>query len=213
MRLVAIIALLLVPVAASAAPPIRAVAFDRLPAMLRAGETVELSWRAPQGARELEILLYLSPGSRTAFRVTAECDPSTGRARWRVPELPAEQAHLVLRWGDAHGEFRGPESPPFRIVTERRAGGDGAGAAAGALVREGPWAGGDPAGVPARRLDSGAQLGPGAEGAPAVETSARWAAPSRASQPVAATTARGLVARGVTAGGRSRAPEVIPQRN
>lgn len=216
-RPIALLALLLLtaplrpaPAAADATP--RRAAIDRMPAVLHAGETVELAWQAPRGARELEILLYLSPESRTAFRVTAELDPALGRARWRVPVLPALAARLVLRWGDARGEFTGSASAPFRIVTDTHAASASRARGPG-LVHEGAWAGGEPDGIPPRGLDDGARLGIDAAVPPAVETIVRCAAPARASQPALAMAAPTQPTRRAVRGAWSRAPEVIPQRN
>ncbi|HET7225313.1 MAG TPA: hypothetical protein VFK69_06305, partial [Candidatus Eisenbacteria bacterium] len=151
MRLAAIVMLVMLPATARASAPTPG-AFGPLPAELHAGQTVELTWdRAPAGARELEILLYPSPDARTAIRVTAEIDGERSRARWRVPNVPAEGARLALRWGDAGGEFAGAWSAPFRIVA------DPGRAPERALVVEGPRPLGDDA-APARELADGARL-------------------------------------------------------
>lgn len=207
LRTIALLALLLLPETAFGAGS-RSGAFAAVPPVLCAGDTVELSWQPPAGARELELLLVPASGSRTLFRVTAEIEPAIRSVRWRVPALPCEGARLLLRWGDAHGEYEGPASTPFRIVARPR--GADVGATAAALVHEGACPGDVPPRAAPRGLDDGPRLDMTVSALPVLDSRARPAAPARDPRPIPAAAARDVRAAAVA---RSCVPEAVPRRN
>jgi hypothetical protein len=117
-RLAALLALATV---LAAVPPARADApvLHLAAAELRAGEAVELRWTGlPPGTEELEILLSLDDGRSYPLRVTAELEPCAGGFRWRVPNLAAARARLLLRYGERHRESNAGPTAPFRIVAD-----------------------------------------------------------------------------------------------
>jgi hypothetical protein len=87
-----------------------------VPAVVTAGQSVELRWSAlPADAEELEIVLSLDGGRSYHVRVSPELDAREGGYRWRVPDLPAARARLMLRMGGEAGERVGALSREFRI--------------------------------------------------------------------------------------------------
>jgi len=87
-----------------------------VPAVVTAGHSVELRWSAlPADAEELEIVLSLDGGRSYHVRVTPELDAREREYRWRVPDLPAARARLMLRIGGEAGERVGALSREFRI--------------------------------------------------------------------------------------------------
>ena len=85
--------------------------------LVRAGETVELSWPpVPAGVEEMEILLSLDDGQSYPVRVSPELDARERRYRWRVPNLPAQRARLRLRLGTERAEIETEPTPAFRIL-------------------------------------------------------------------------------------------------
>ena len=83
---------------------------------LRPGQTVEVSWQGvPESARECELLLELTAG-RPSARVGARFEHGEASFAWRVPNLPATRARLVLRAGIRHEEVEVGWSEPFEIV-------------------------------------------------------------------------------------------------
>jgi hypothetical protein len=87
-----------------------------VPAVVTAGQSVELRWSAlPADVEELEIVLSLDGGRTYHVRVTPELDAREGACRWRVPDLPAARARLMLRIGGEAGERVGALSREFRI--------------------------------------------------------------------------------------------------
>jgi len=103
--------LLLPPAGAWAGP-----AIVGAPSVVRPGQLVEISWRAPAGAEELELLLVLAADSRESLRLTESLSARSGTWRWRVPSLPAATARLVLRWGCEGREMEGEPGPSFTIA-------------------------------------------------------------------------------------------------
>jgi hypothetical protein len=88
-----------------------------VPATVVAGQVVELSWDGlPVGCEEAEVVLSLDGGRTFHVRVTPELEGRTDSFRWRVPDLPTEQAQLLLRIGGEAGERVGAFSRSFRIL-------------------------------------------------------------------------------------------------
>jgi hypothetical protein len=88
-----------------------------VPASVAAGRLVELRWRGiPADIEEAELLLSLDGGRSYPVRLTPELEARTTSFRWRVPDLPTEQAVLMLRVGDEEGERTGALSSCFRIL-------------------------------------------------------------------------------------------------
>jgi hypothetical protein len=88
-----------------------------VPAVVTAGESVVLRWSSlPADVDELEIVLSLDGGRTFPVRVSPELEAREGVYRWRVPDLPAGRARLMLRVGGKRGERTGALSPEFRIV-------------------------------------------------------------------------------------------------
>ena len=84
---------------------------------VRAGTFVELRWEAlPADVEELEILLSLDGGRQFNLRVSPECDPGTGRYRWRVPNLASSNARLMLRYRLEGREREAEPTAPFVIL-------------------------------------------------------------------------------------------------
>lgn len=89
----------------------------RVPATLRAGETVVLSLgRAPEGIDELEILLSVDGGRTFPVRVSRELGPEARRVVWRVPNLPAVAALMRVRYRLHGRELDGPAGGAFAIL-------------------------------------------------------------------------------------------------
>ncbi len=100
-------------------PAVSALAGPRIvgrPAVVRAGQLVEVSWTAPACADELELLLVLDGSGREPLRVTESLPGAFGTWLWRVPDLPAVSARLVLRWGSEGREIEGEPGPAFAIA-------------------------------------------------------------------------------------------------
>jgi len=115
--LAAMIALVLAVAAhPAAAVGAGAVSLD-VPAVVTAGQSVELRWSAlPADVEELEIVLSLDGGRTYPVRVSPELDARERGCRWRVPDLPTGHARLMLRMGGEEGERVGALSREFRIV-------------------------------------------------------------------------------------------------
>lgn len=97
--------------------PASAGATIEVPATVSAGEVVELRWHGlPAEVEEMELLLSLDGGRSFHVRLTPELEGHTNAFRWHVPDLPAEQARLLLRIGDEEGERVGALSRVFRIL-------------------------------------------------------------------------------------------------
>jgi hypothetical protein len=83
---------------------------------LRAGDRVSLVIpEAPPGVEELEVLLSVDGGRSYAVRVTPEIDRSVRCVDWRVPNLPAGEARLRIRYRLGGGEVEGPPSAAFTV--------------------------------------------------------------------------------------------------
>ena len=88
-----------------------------VPAVVTAGQWVELRWSGlPADVEELEIVLSLDGGRTYPVRVSPELEAPEGCYRWRVPDLPAARARLMLRIGGERGERAGAHSREFRIA-------------------------------------------------------------------------------------------------
>ena len=100
----------------AAAEPAAAITLS-VPASVTAGEVVELRWEGvPPEVEELELVLSLDGGRSYTVRLCPELDGRTRSFAWTVPDLPAEQARLMLRVGGQEGERLGALSRPFRIT-------------------------------------------------------------------------------------------------
>jgi hypothetical protein len=88
-----------------------------VPAVVTAGESVVLRWSSlPADVDEIEVVLSLDGGRTFPVHVSPELEAREGVYRWRVPDLPAGRARLMLRMGGERGERTGALSPEFRIV-------------------------------------------------------------------------------------------------
>jgi hypothetical protein len=86
---------------------------------LEAGTVVEVSFSGvPENAEEVELLLSLDGGRRVAVRLTEQLSPGGRSYSWRVPNISARRASLVLRMGIEGREIEGPPSEPFEIVPD-----------------------------------------------------------------------------------------------
>src|SRR5213592_827006 len=93
---------------------------------LRAGEVLELRWsELPARVEEMEILLSVDGGRHYGLRVSPECDPATGRFRWRVPNLCTSAARLRLRLGAGGRELEAEPTRCFTIVGDGDPWGEG----------------------------------------------------------------------------------------
>ncbi len=156
-----------------------------VPASVTAGEVVVLRWEGvPPEVEELELVLSLDGGRSYPVRLCPELDGRTRSFAWTVPDLPAEQARLMLRVGGEEGERLGALSRPFRIAHAEGA------PRPNLTFHEGTmWTGfRAPAGVPPASLAAGA---PSLDKAPAAgpgalpEDGAQAAPPLRLHAPVA----------------------------
>ncbi|MBI5710425.1 MAG: hypothetical protein HZC42_09010 [Candidatus Eisenbacteria bacterium] len=141
-------------------------------AELRAGQLVELRWSAlPRDAEEMEILLSVDGGRHFAVRISPELDPREGRFLWRVPNLPAASARLVIRIGRGPAEVATEPTAPFRILGDATAPRDLD------QVHEGPWWSGAGAGgrdaAPDELSAAGASLTGGGRAAEPLEAPQR----------------------------------------
>jgi len=204
--LIACIAPSAVPASADArvAPDAGRARLEGLPAVVRAGQVLEVRWRdLPADVREVELELSVDGGRWS--RISPELEALEGAFLWRVPEGVAGPAVVRLRAGGAAGEREVAESA-FRLV--------------GCAVGPGPalaWSGwwtreprGGPAGV------GFACPGPGLRAtAPDVSLAPpAQAGLERESTPVA-TPGRRTTARPAThaSSRRFRAPRRLPLRN
>jgi len=88
-------------------------------ASIRAGSVVEVRWTGvPEGSEELELLLSLGEGSRAPVRLTGQLHGESGSFTWRVPNLPAGRARLLVRFEESGREEEGEEGPAFTILGE-----------------------------------------------------------------------------------------------
>jgi len=104
--------------ARAAAPPVELVA-PRGGAVLEGGRETTIVWSAgvlPAHVEEWEAFLSLDGGAYYAVRITPHLDADTRSFRWRVPNVAASQARILLRVGDERDE-RVVEFPQaFQIV-------------------------------------------------------------------------------------------------
>ena len=117
-RWTALLSLLAACAAAEAQPVVfTAPARDQV---LEAGSAVEVAWSAlPRDVDEVEILLSLDGGARRQLRLTEQLHAGSRSYSWRVPNLSAPRAVLVLRMGVGGREIESPPSAPFEIVGDR----------------------------------------------------------------------------------------------
>ncbi len=122
---------------------------------LQAGSVVEVSWTGvPEKAEEMELLLSLDGGRRIALRLTGSLSASDHSYQWRVPNLRASRAALVLRMGIGGRETESGPSASFEILPDRSSRPEAVAWREGEL-----WAGERPApdepeSLPASSLDS-----------------------------------------------------------
>jgi hypothetical protein len=127
----------------------RAVELTRVPTgAVHAGDVIEIRWAAhDRDVEELELLLSVDGGKHFAIRVSPELEARDGHWRWRVPNLPAAEASLRVRYGNEHGESLGDPTASFQIVAAAEPGGAharretaaNAAPSAGDLVHEPGW--------------------------------------------------------------------------
>ena len=112
-----LVLVLLLPASALAARgPRLDVRVESLPGVLRTGETVVLHWDdLPREVEQIELVLSLDDGRRFTTRISPELSGRTTTWRWRVPEMTADRARLVIRAVSASGERQGVPSVAFRI--------------------------------------------------------------------------------------------------
>jgi hypothetical protein len=107
--------------AASAEAGARSVVFTA-PApgqILQGGTVVEVSWSGvPANAEEVELLLSLDGGRRVALRLTEQLSSGDRSYLWRVPNLSAGSAALILRLGIGGREIESAPSVLFEILPE-----------------------------------------------------------------------------------------------
>lgn len=80
---------------------------------LVAGSSATIEWEGlalPEGAVEWEAFLSLDGGRTWPLRITPHLDISIRRFAFRVPDLPAREARILLRFGDERREV-GMEAP------------------------------------------------------------------------------------------------------
>ncbi len=107
--------------ASSSDLPVRVTAPTR-GASLQAGSEAVVAWTAdrplPPGVDEWEAFLSLDGGATYPLRITPHLDRALSRFTWRVPDLPTENARLLLRFGNEHDER---EVDSGIVLTIRRA--------------------------------------------------------------------------------------------
>jgi hypothetical protein len=115
----AIAGLCLLGVSAVAAARPVAVAAPERGQPLEAGTVVEVSWSGlPDDAEEVELLLSLDGGRRVEVRLTEQLSPAGRSYSWRVPNISARRASLVLRMGIEGHEIESAPSAPFEILPD-----------------------------------------------------------------------------------------------
>lgn len=84
---------------------------------VRAGQEIHVEWSSlPADVEELEVLLSLDGSLERTVRLSGELDPALGSVRLRVPNLPAENARIILRVGIDGVESELPSETAFSIV-------------------------------------------------------------------------------------------------
>lgn len=81
---------------------------------LVAGSVARIEWEGldlPERAEEWEAFLSLDGGRTWPLRITPHLDISIRRFTFRVPDLPAREARILLRFGDERSEEVGMEAP------------------------------------------------------------------------------------------------------
>lgn len=93
---------------------------------LAAGQVVEVRWDGlPDDVDEMELLLDVNGTTPQRVRLTPQLAGAARAFRWQVPNLPAQEARLRLRWGRDGLEVEGEPSAPFTIVPDTRSPTDG----------------------------------------------------------------------------------------
>lgn len=88
-------------------------------ATLHGGELMEIRWSSvPPEADEVELLLSVDGGQHFSLRLTEELDADSRSFRWRVPNLIADGATLVLRMGIHGREIESAPGPLFSLRPE-----------------------------------------------------------------------------------------------
>lgn len=87
--------------------------------ILQGGTVVEVFWSGvPANAEEVELLLSLDGGRRVALRLTEQLSSRDRSYLWRVPNLTAGRAALLLRMGIGGREIESAPSALFEILPE-----------------------------------------------------------------------------------------------
>jgi hypothetical protein len=109
--------------AASPAPPLATLAEPRPQQALVAGQTAVLAWSpGPRLARsrrilEWEAFLSVDGGAHYTVRLTPHLDRDLRRVSFHVPDLPTDDARILLRFGDERQET--VLEPPQRFAIVR----------------------------------------------------------------------------------------------
>lgn len=86
-------------------------------AILRKGQIVTVTWDAlPPDTDEFELLLQCEPPISIRLRLTECEEPEMRSFAWRVPDLPALEARIVLRRGEKGRELLWARSEPLQII-------------------------------------------------------------------------------------------------
>jgi hypothetical protein len=105
----------------SAAPPRVTLLAPRADERVAGGRETTLAWSAPnlpERAEEWEAFLSLDDGAHYPIRLTPHLDTHIRTFRWRVPNVAASRARLLLRFGDeSHEEIVEP-AQTFTIVPD-----------------------------------------------------------------------------------------------
>lgn len=111
-------ACLAIAASAQAAPPLELIA-PRAGAVLDGGSESTLVWSAaslPAGVEEWEAFLSLDGGRYYAVGITPHLDAGIRSFRWRVPNVAAAHARILIRAGDERDEYLIELPQTFSIV-------------------------------------------------------------------------------------------------
>src|ERR1044071_234030 len=86
-----------------------------VPAQVRSGDRLRLELAPPDGVEELEILLSVDGGRSYPVRVTPSLEHAPRTLEWNVPNLPAAEARLKIRFRVRGREIEAPPSAAFAI--------------------------------------------------------------------------------------------------
>ncbi|MEO8034094.1 MAG: hypothetical protein ABI837_06640 [Acidobacteriota bacterium] len=102
-----------------AGPPVVTLLAPQNGERLDGGSEVALAWSAanlPSRAEEWEAFLSVDDGAHYPIRVTPHLDTRIAGFRWRVPNVAASRARLLLRFGDESDEQSVVLPQTFTIV-------------------------------------------------------------------------------------------------